>query len=69
MVLSLTSDYRQETLSYIVLLDLSLHQLRRARGGVAGLLLHLEGLSEAKPGVVAGYERVLDEEDLQDIPR
>ena len=41
-------------------------------GTGAGVLLgrlHLEGLSEAEPGVVAGDERVLDEEDLQDIPR
>ena len=39
--------------------------------GGAGVLLgrlHLEGLGEAEPGVVAGDQGVLDQEHLQDIP-
>ena len=39
--------------------------LRRA-GAVAVLLL-LEGLGEAEPGVVAGHQGMLDEENLQDV--
>ena len=40
-------------------------------GAGAGALLgrlHLEGLGEAEPGVVAGDKGVLDQEHLQDIP-
>ena len=40
-----------------------------AGAGVVVGRLHLEGLGEAEPGVVAGDERVLDEEDLENVAR
>ena len=39
-----------------------------AGAGVVVGRLHLEGLGEAEPGVVAGDQGVLDQEHLQDIP-
>ena len=38
------------------------------RAGAGAVLLLLEGLREAEPGVVAGHQGVFDEEDLQDVP-
>ena len=38
------------------------------RAGAGAVLLLLEGLREAEPGVVAAHQGVFDEENLQDVP-